>query len=244
MALTSLHAWPAPAWWQIVHPHRIVPRTRKKVGRAVPIHLPLFVITTWLLAMLPGAGQALMIRQTLEFGPRPARATIAGNATGLLVWSTAAAVGLSAVLLANPHAYLLVRLAGGAVLVVLGVNTLRSAARQGAASASGPGATTAGPAGLRGAYGAGLGTALGNPKAGVFAVSVLPQFVTTDGPVLLSTIALGALWALVNVCWYLLFTWAVGRGRALVSRPAVRRGLNIVTGVVLCALGVAVAGGV
>ncbi|MEU9455531.1 LysE family translocator [Streptomyces sp. NPDC048277] len=219
-------------------------RTRKKVGDTVPTHLPLFVITTWLLAMLPGAGQALMIRQTLELGPRPARATIAGNATGLLVWSTAAAVGLSAVLLANPHAYLLVRLAGGAVLFLLGFNTLRAAAKQTADDAPGPDAASAGPTGPWGAYGAGLGTALGNPKAGVFAVSVLPQFVTTDGPVLLSSIALGALWALVNATWYVLFTWAVGRGRALVSRPAVRRGLNILTGVVLCGLGVAVAGGV
>ncbi|MFG2959280.1 LysE family translocator [Streptomyces sp. NPDC048291] len=218
------------------------PRTRKKAGDTVPTHLPLFVITTWLLAMLPGAGQALMVRQVLELGPRPARATIAGNATGLLVWSTAAAVGLSAVLLANPHAYLLVRLAGGAVLLLLGFNTLRAAVKQTADEALC--AATAGPTGLRGAYGAGLGTALGNPKAGVFAVSVLPQFVTTDGPVLPSSIALGVLWALVNVSWYVLFTWAVGRGRALVSRPAVRRGLNIVTGVVLCGLGVAVAGGV
>ncbi|MEU9348940.1 LysE family translocator [Streptomyces sp. NPDC048278] len=211
----------------------------------MPTHLPLFVITTWLLAMLPGAGQALMVRQVLELGPRPARATIAGNATGLLVWSTAAAVGLSAVLLANPHAYLLVRLAGGAVLLLLGFNTLRAAVKHTAPDApDAPGAATAGPTGLRGAYGAGLGTALGNPKAGVFAVSVLPQFVTTDGPVLLSSIALGVLWALVNVSWYVLFTWAVGRGRALVSRPEVRRGLNIVTGVVLCGLGIAVAGGV
>ncbi|MGW5657776.1 LysE family translocator [Streptomyces humi] len=228
--------------------------------RTVPVHLPLFLLTTWLLAMLPGAGQALMIRQVLEFGPRPARATMAGNATGLLVWSTAAAVGLSAVLLANPHAYLAVRLAGGAVLLVLGVNTLRAAARQpadadadadaharagaGADCDAGTGPAAPGRTGLRGAYGAGLGTALGNPKAGVFAVSVLPQFVTADGPVLLTSVALGVLWALVNVCWYLLFTWAVGRGRALVSRPAVRRALNIVTGVVLCGLGVAVAGGV
>ncbi|MFD4510526.1 LysE family translocator [Streptomyces sp. NPDC058457] len=209
----------------------------------MPIHLPLFVITTWLLAMLPGAGQALMIRQILTFGPRPALATVAGNATGLLVWSTAAAVGLSAVLLANPHAYLAVRLAGGAVLFALGLSTLRAAAERGVAEID-PGGGTDGPGGLRGAYGAGLGTTLGNPKAGVFAVSVLPQFVTADGPVLLSSIALGVLWAVVNVCWYLLFTWAVGRGRALVSRPAVRRALNIVTGVVLCGLGVAVAGGV
>lgn len=208
----------------------------------MPTHLPLFLITTWLLAMLPGAGQALMVRQTLEGGPRLTRPTIAGNATGLLIWSTAAAAGLSAVLLANPRAYAAVRIAGGIVLVVLGVQTLRAARNAPETSAAAdPGHHRPG---TRGAYLAGLGTNLGNPKAGVFAVSVLPQFVTADGPVLVSSIALGVIWALVNACWYLLFTWAVGRGRALVSRPAVRRGLSIATGVVLLALGVAVAGGV
>lgn len=207
----------------------------------MPTHLPVFLITTWLLAMLPGAGQALMIRQTLQGGPRLARATIAGNASGLLIWSTAAAVGLSAVLLANPRAYVVVRIAGGIVLVLLGISTIRTAHRV-------PDTLAAGAEKRRtdfwGSYFTGLGTTLGNPKAGVFAISVLPQFVTPDGPVLWSSIALGALWALVNVCWYLLFTWAVGRGSALLSEPAVRRGLSIVTGVVLLGLGMAVASGV
>ena len=203
----------------------------------MPIHVPVFLLTTWLLAMLPGAGQALMIRQALAGGPGRARATVAGTATGLLVWSTAAAAGLSAVLLAAPGAYQAVRVGGGIVLVVLGINTLRAAHR----SADGP--VDEGRSGGWAAYLAGLGTTLGNPKAGVFAVSVLPQFVTTDGPVLLSSIALGVVWALVTACWYLLFTWALGRGGALVSRPVVRRGLSIATGVVLLTLGVAVASG-
>jgi threonine/homoserine/homoserine lactone efflux protein len=207
----------------------------------VPTHLPVFVITTWLLAMLPGAGQALMVRQTLEGGSRLARATIAGNATGLVIWSTAAAAGLSAVLLANPGAYAVVRIAGGIVLVALGISTLRAARRTSTAPAE---ITPTRQLGWWSAYSAGLGTNLGNPKAGVFAVSVLPQFVTADGPVMLSSIALGVMWALVNACWYVLFTWALGRGRALVSRPGVRRWLSIVTGVVLLILGTAVAGGV
>ena len=82
----------------------------------MPIHLPVFLVTTWLLAMLPGASQALMIRQTLYGGLRVARASIAGIATGLLFWSTAAAAGLSAVLLADPRVYTGVRVVGGLVL--------------------------------------------------------------------------------------------------------------------------------
>ncbi|MBO1331362.1 LysE family translocator [Streptomyces sp. VRA16 Mangrove soil] len=207
----------------------------------MPTHVPVFIATTLLLAMLPGASQAMMIRQVLEGGQRTVRGTLAGNATGFLLWSTAAAAGLSAALLASPHAYAILHIAGGIVLMVLGVNTLRTAfttASTGLPRESGR------RTGFAGGYLTGLSTNLGNPKAGVFAVSVLPQFVTAKGPVFLSTVALGALWALVSASWYLLLTWAVGRGRALVSRPAVLRGLSVTTGVVLVGLGAAVAAGI
>src|SRR5262249_36479542 len=131
----------------------------------MPIHLPVFIITTWLLAMLPGAGQALILRQTIVGGRSLAWASIAGTCTGLLLWSTAAAAGLSATLLANRTAYAIVRLAGGFVLFALGVSTL-TLLRKPAPIAS----TSAGHASSswRG-YVVGLTTNLGNPKAGIFA---------------------------------------------------------------------------
>jgi len=135
----------------------------------MPTHLPVFIVTKWVLAMLPGAGQALMLRQTLQGGLRPAWGSIAGTCTGLLAWSVAAAAGLSAVLLANPHAYTIVRVGGGVVLVALGVSTLRSLRRPACATATTRG--TGQRPGYRRAYAAGLATNLGNPKAGVFAIS-------------------------------------------------------------------------
>ena len=206
----------------------------------MPTHVPVFIATTLLLAMLPGASQALMIRQVLEGGQRTLRGTLAGNASGFLLWSTAAAAGLSAVLLASPTAYAVLRIAGGIVLMILGVKTLRTALTTASTRPPHEGGRT----GFAGGYLTGLITNLGNPKAGVFAISVLPQFVTSKGPVFLSTVALGALWALVSASWYMLLTWAVGRGRALVSRPTVLRGLSVTTGVVLLGLGAAVAAGV
>jgi threonine/homoserine/homoserine lactone efflux protein len=142
------------------------------------------------------------------------------------------------VLLANPHAYAAVRIAGGVLLGALGVSTLLSLRRRTATVAV---ATTPG---YRRAFVAGLATNLGNPKAGVFAISLLPQFLSPHGPVFLSSVALGALWALVTGAWYVLFTWIVNRGRTLVSRPAVHRGLQLVTGCVLLCLGTAVAAGI
>jgi threonine/homoserine/homoserine lactone efflux protein len=207
----------------------------------MPTHVPVFIATTFLLAMLPGAGQALMIRQVLEGGRRTVRGTLAGNATGFLLWSAAAAAGLSAVLLASPRVYAMLRIAGGIALLILGVNTLRNAFTT---VSTRPPCENERRTGFADGYLTGLSTNLGNPKAGVFAVSVLPQFVTAKGPVFLSTVALGALWALVSASWYMLLTWAVGRGRALVSQPIVLRGLSVATGVVLLGLGAAVAAGV
>lgn len=206
----------------------------------MPTHVPVFVVTTLLLAMLPGASQALMIRQVLEGGQSTLRGTLAGNASGFVLWSTAAAAGLSAVLLASPTAYAVLRIAGGIVLMILGVKTLRTALTT--VSTRTPDEAGRGT-GFAGGYLTGLITNLSNPKAGVFAISVLPQFVTAEGPVFLSTVALGGLWALVSASWYMLLTWAVSRGRALVSQPAVLRGLSVTTGVVLLGLGAAVAAG-
>ncbi|GAA1862089.1 LysE family translocator [Asanoa iriomotensis] len=204
----------------------------------MPTHLPVFVVTTFLLAMLPGAGQALMLRQTLDGGRRRAWASIGGTCTGLVIWTTAAAAGLSAVLLANPHAYAAVRIAGGALLAALGVSTLA-----GLRKPPGPAPAPSGSSYGR-AYAAGLATNLGNPKAGVFAISLLPQFLTDDGPVLISSVGLGVLWAAVTGAWYVIFTWAVDRGRVLVSRPATHRRLQVVTGCTLLGIGAAVALGV
>jgi hypothetical protein len=89
--------------------------------------------------------------------------------------------------------------------------------------------------GLMGVSGFGLG---GHITTGVLGVEV-----TTSGPVFLSTLALGTIWALVTACWYVLFTWTVDRGRALVSKPEVLRGLQFSTGAVLSLLGIVVAAG-
>jgi hypothetical protein len=56
----------------------------------------------------------------------------------------------------------------------------------------------------RRSFAVGVATSLGNPKAGVFAVSLIPQFVTAHGPVLASSIALGAIWAVVSGTWFCL----------------------------------------
>ena len=192
----------------------------------MPTHLAVFIATVAVLAMLPGANNGAITRQTLLHGRRAGLLAVAGSATGILIWAVTAAVGLSAVLLANPHAYLTIRVAGGVLLAGMGLHTLlardRGAARE--------------PRGR--SYAAGLATALGNPKAGVFAISFLPQFVTADGPVLLSSVLLGLLWSAVSGTWFCLYVVALHKAGA--SRLFTARIIRTATGVTMLGLGVAV----
>jgi threonine/homoserine/homoserine lactone efflux protein len=199
----------------------------------MPTHLAAFGATVALLVILPGANNAAITRQTLTSGRRAGLLTVAGTSTGILIWAGAAAVGLSAVLLTKPHAYAALRLAGAVVLFALGAQSLWAVRKPE------PPARRAGRG--RSSFAVGVATSLGNPKAGVVAVSVVPQFVDAHGPVLLSSLALGALWATVSGTWFCLYVWTIDKARVRASKPRVQRFMRAATGVTLLGLGIAVA---
>ncbi len=197
----------------------------------MPVHLTAFVTTIALLAVLPGANNAVITRQTLAGGRRSGLLAVAGSSAGILLWAVAAALGLSALLLANPGTYLIIRLAGAAVLCLLGIQSLCATRR--------PDRTPA----ARHNFTAGIAASLGNPKAGVVALSLIPQFVTPHGPVLASSIMLGAIWATISGTWFSLYVHLIDHGRTRLTRPAVQKLLHTATGLTMIALGVAVAVG-
>jgi threonine/homoserine/homoserine lactone efflux protein len=87
----------------------------------------------------------------------------------------------------------------------------------------------------------GLVTNFANPKAGVFAVSFLPQFVPHGAPVLPTLLAFSVIWAVVDLIWYFPLVWLAGRVGGVLRRPSVRRRMEQVSGAVLVGLGVRLA---
>lgn len=75
----------------------------------------------------------------------------------------------------------------------------------------------------------------------MFAVSFLPQFVPAGANLPLTFALLAVVWAVVDMVWYGLLIWLVGRARAVADRPAMRRRLEQVSGAVLIGLGLRVA---
>ena len=195
-----------------------------------------FLAVATLLTITPGADMALVTRNVLRGGLGAGLRTSAGILTGLFVWALLSAIGVAAIVAASATAFTVLKLAGAAYLIYLGVSTLwhsRAAVQAAALAAS------AVP--LRGLYRQGLLSNLTNPKVGIFYTSFLPQFVEPGQSVLLWTSVLAAIHIAMGVVWLVFFAWLVARARDAVSRPRVRRVVDRVTGTVLVALGLRVA---
>ncbi|WP_437811742.1 LysE family translocator [Sorangium sp. So ce1078] len=188
------------------------------------------------LAVIPGPSTAVIVRQALRGGRHAALAAIAANELGLLFWALVAALGATALVEASAVAYDALRLAGAAVLVVLGVQSILGR-RQAGNGDAGSGAREPAAGGWS-AFRIGLLTILANPKAAVFAASFLPQFVPTGAPTLPALLLLALVWVAVDTAWYLALVLLLGRLQAAMAGGRVRRTLEAISGVVLVALGV------
>ena len=155
----------------------------------------------------------------------------------MLLWGLAAAFGLSGLLLASRIAYDTMRITGAVLLVGMGARALWKA-RHAMTAEPAPGEPMVSH--WR-AFRLGLLTNFANPKAGVFAVSFLPQFVPHGASVLPMLVLFSVIWALIDMAWYLPMVWLAGRARAVLQRPAVRRRLEQVSGAVLMGLGLRLA---
>lgn len=200
------------------------------------------------LAMVPGPGAMVVLRQAVQHHRGAALLTILGNEVALVLWGIAAATGLSALIKASELAYEVMRFAGAAVLVYLGIRALIEARRPAATGAPAVSAVAGVPAGsaapIRGGrwkpFLLGLTANLTNPKAAVFALSFLPQFVRPGEPAFVTMVLLSVVWAIVDACWFVTVVFLVDRAKAYLSRAAVWRRLSQASGVVLIGMGLRV----
>jgi threonine/homoserine/homoserine lactone efflux protein len=185
-----------------------------------------FLLVALVVIVTPGQDTALTIRNTLLGGRRHGVLTAAGVATGQLVWVVATSVGLAALLIASEPAFVALRIVGAAYLVWLGARSLWSAWRgraHGAAAGS-----------RRAPFRQGVLSNLGNPKMAVFFTSLLPQFAHSFGALLVH----GLVFCGLTLAWLSI----VARVGSVLRRPRVRRIVDAVTGAVLVALGLRLAG--
>jgi threonine/homoserine/homoserine lactone efflux protein len=204
--------------------------------------LPAFVLAVLLISASPGPAMALIFRRAALRGLRGAVPTVLGLELGLYLWALFAGVGLAALVAASEVAYLVLRVVGAAVLLVLGLRALRAAWRdEGVPAETGEPVPVGGRRRWWGAFAEGVVVQLANPKAAVFMIAFYPQFVPADGPVFATTALLGLLQITLETGLYLGLAAGVARAGSWFRRPRIRRRLEAVSGTVLVGLGLRVA---
>jgi threonine/homoserine/homoserine lactone efflux protein len=192
-----------------------------------------FAGVSLLLAVTPGPDMAVVTRNALAHGRRGVLLTTSGIALALVLWVTATAVGLSALLRASGEVLFALKIAGAAYLAYLGVRTLlESRARPGDLLAGTPPAAPA-----HAVFRQGFLSAISNPKLGVFFVTFLPQFVLPGQAVLPRLLQLGIVFAVIGWTWMNVYGLFVTRLREVITAPRVRQWMQRVTGVVLLGFG-------
>ncbi|MEW2358939.1 LysE family translocator [Spirillospora sp. NPDC029432] len=193
-------------------------------------------------AMSPGPDFAIVVRNAALGGRRGGTVTALGVAAGVLVWAATAALGVAALLAASATAFTVVKAVGAVYLLYLGIRSLRAAVRRGGEGPDGQdGENGERPAVSRGtAFRQGLLCNVLNPKAAVFFVALMPQFLG-EHPAVTDTLVLSVIAAVVALAWFTVVANVVGALRRLFARERVRRAIDGMTGAAMIGLGLRLA---
>ena len=198
----------------------------------------LFVVAIVLLCGTPGPNMLHVMTRSVTFGARRSIAAMAGCLTALVLVLAASAAGVSALLAAWPRVFDALRYAGVAYLIFLGVKAWRGAGSPVDVGTDTLPVTVSARRLFRGGFVIGIS----NPKLLLFAAAFLPQFVDRASPQAPQFAILVATFAVVESLWYGIYA-AGGRTLARhLTRPALRRTFDRVTGAIFVGFGLALLG--
>ena len=199
--------------------------------------LGLFALAALALIVVPGPAVLYIVAQSIDQGRVAGLVSALGVASGGLVHVVAAAVGLSALLVSSATAFTVVKYAGAAYLIGVGLYTLLRR-REGPESAPPPQRR------LRNVYAQGVVVNVLNPKTALFFLAFLPQFVDRGaGSVGTQIAVLGLVFVVLAVSSD--SVWALAAGAAsgwLRGNPRFLAVQRYVSGTVFVGLGVLAAG--
>jgi threonine/homoserine/homoserine lactone efflux protein len=204
--------------------------------------LALFGVAAITLLVIPGPAVIYIVTRSVDQGRAAGLASVCGVHVGTLLHVTAAALGLSALLVSSATAYHAARWLGAAYLIWLGVRRLLARDEDGGEAAAGTGSGSR-RVGLRRIFAQGVVVNVLNPKTALFFFAFLPQFVdTARGSVPFQVLVFGVAFVLLGLLSDGTYALLASSGAAwLRRRPGVARASRLVSGGVLISLGVTTA---
>lgn len=195
-----------------------------------------FCTVYFLAVATPGPGVAAVIARGLARGPQGALAFIAGFAVGDLIWFFGAALGLSALAQTAHSAFVVVKYAGAAYLIFLAYKLWSAPARR-LDPVDVPDVVQGPLASFLGS----LTLTLGNPKAMIFYVALLPTIVNLESLPLMGYVEIAAAIAVILPAILGTYVFMAARARVWLQSPRANQLLNRSSGTLMAAAAVTVA---
>lgn len=196
----------------------------------------LFVITETVLCLTPGPAVLLVLSQGLARGVGASVWANLGILGGNAIYFALSATGLGAVLVASYEAFSVIRWVGAAYLVWLGVMAFVGRSRVLSVVPD-----SGAPVGWGRMFLNGVVLQVANPKALVFFVALLPQFIEQQGSVVWQVLVLGVTSVVIEFFVLLAYGAAAGQASVLAGRPRFRTLANRVAGSMLIVAGIGIA---
>ena len=199
--------------------------------------LAFFIVAGLLLNVSPGPDTLYIAGRSATQGFRAGAVAALGIFAGCFVHIAAAAIGLSALIMASAEAFLVVKLVGAAYLAYVGLTMLLSRSTD-----AGEEKPRLVPARLSTVFWQGCLTNALNPKVALFFLAFVPQFIGADAPhKALAFAALGVLFNVNSVFWNLFVAWSAHRMAGGVRRGKAALWINRSIGAMFVAMGVRLA---
>ena len=197
-----------------------------------------FLVTATVAALVPGPAVLYVAGQSMRSGARKALAANAGILSGNLVWFTASAIGLAALVALAQPVFVAIKWFGVAYLAWLGLCAWRDALRTASPRVDLPRPAASGARLFR----QGVLLQLGNPKAILFFTALLPQFVDPAHAIAPQIAILAATSTVAEFVVLAGYAWLAARGGALlVTRPRLARATDAAAGTCLLGAGIGLA---
>lgn len=186
-----------------------------------------------LISCTPGPNIFYVTTRSIRFGFGPAMLAMAGCLLALALILTASVAGVSAFMLAVPTAFEILKIAGAAYLVFLGIQAWRAPVVDLAPTSASPRETASRFAHFRGGFLVGIS----NPKLLVFAAAFFPQFISPDAALAPQFAVLGITFLAVESCAYVSVGLSARGLSRYLARAVWQRRINRLSGIIFAAFG-------
>ncbi|WP_077214493.1 LysE family translocator [Bacillus dakarensis] len=211
-------------------------------------HYYMFIFVSLIIIMTPGPDFILITKNALTINRYAGRMTSYGVVTGHIIYATASILGFTAIIAKSIVLFEVIKYTGGVYLLYLGIKAILSSIKnkekenteiksnlEAELQVAQKNSKT------KTSYFQGLASTLLNPKAIMFYISFLPQFIDLKGNIILQSMILAGLFIITVLLWFTLYLYILTYISSWFKKPSVERIFDRFSGIALIYLGIKLA---